>query len=205
MCKAVNFLCEEGSNRETEIETEIAWDKYNPQVFISVSSLLIPAFPAHQNKVLPLLWSSCFDLLLKLSVVFDVVNQCLLLRRLFWAGSQDDICIPLTSLAPHEFLPCLPDLLAYGTQASVLGRLLFFDLRLFLLWISLYRRNWNTISSCWLPNLYLQLALLQWTQPSYVFSFLDISVCVSYGNSNFKLSRAEIPTFHTICSPTATP
>ena len=153
--------------------------------------------------------TSCFDLLLKLSVVFDVVNRCLLLRRLSWTGSQDNICIPVTSLAPHEFLPCLPDLLAYGTQASVLGRLLFFwnrnYLHLFLLWIALYRRNWNTISSCWLPNLYLQLALLQWTQPYYVFSFLDISVCGSYGNSNFKMSRTEIPTFHTICSPTATP
>lgn len=53
-CKANNFLCEEGSDRETEIETETAWDKYNPQFFISVSSLLIPAFPARQNKVLPL-------------------------------------------------------------------------------------------------------------------------------------------------------
>lgn len=56
MCKAVNFLCGGGGrNRETEIETELAWDNYNPQFFISVSSLLIPAFPAHQNKVLPLL------------------------------------------------------------------------------------------------------------------------------------------------------
>ena len=149
--------------------------------------------------------TSCFDLLLKLSIVFDVVNRCLLLRRLSRAGSQDSICILLTSPAPHEFLPCLPDLLAYGTQAFVLGHLLFFALRVCLLWISLCRRNWNTISSCGLPNLYLQLALLQWTQPYYVFSFLDISVCVSYGNSNFKMSRTEIPTFHTICSPTATP
>ena len=180
MCKAVNFLCGGGGcNRETEIETELEWDKYNPQFFISVSSLLIPAFPAHQNKVLPLLWpASCFDLLLKLSVVFNVVNRCLLLRRLSWAGSQDKICIPLTSLVPHEFLPCLPDLLAYGTQASVLGRLFFFDLHLFPLWISLYCRNWNTFSSCWLPNLYLQLALLQWTQPYCVFSYLTfLFVC----------------------------
>ena len=74
--------------------------------------------------------TSCFDLLLKLSVVVDVVNRCLLLRRLSWAGSQDNICIPVTSLAPHEFLPCLPDLLAYGTQASVLGRLLFFEIEI---------------------------------------------------------------------------
>ena len=61
--------------------------------------------------------TSCFDLLLKLSIVFDVVNRCLLLRRLSRAGSQDSICILRTSPDPHEFLPCLPDLLAYGTQA----------------------------------------------------------------------------------------